>query len=80
MDDATNRGFEPPSGPKGLSDVVARPWVTVRPVVSLVDSVRLCSKVFLLVASSLLAGWAMAHAQLRLITCDCAEIAAITQW
>ena len=54
MDDATNRGFEPPSGPKGLSDVVARPWVTVRPVVSLVHRVRLCSKLFLL-ASSLLA-------------------------
>ena len=63
MDDATNRGFEPPSGPKGLSDVVARPWVTIRPVVSLVDSVRLCSKLFLLWASSLLAGWAMAHTQ-----------------
>ena len=61
MDDATNRGFEPPSGPKGLSDVVARSRVTVRPFVSLVDSVRLCSKLFSLRASSLLAGWAMAH-------------------
>ena len=80
VDNATNRGLEPPSGPKGLSDVVARSRVTVCPVVSLVDSVRLCSKWFLLPASSSLAGWAMAHAQLRLITCDCAEIAAITQW
>ena len=78
VDDATNRGFEPPSGPKGLSDVVARPRVTVRLVVSLVDSVRLCSKLFLLWASSLLAGWAMAHAQLRLITCDCAANPTIT--
>ena len=83
MDYATNCGFEPPSGPKGLAYVETLSRVSVRSVLSLVDRVSLRGKLCLPCGSLLLARWAMAHGPsryaVRLITCDHTGLASTTE-